>query len=87
MGLSLVGSGVEPTPALSDIPGMLREAANRLESGEDEMPCTFVWVTQYADGGIAVGAFGDAPSKCEVVGMLHLAAGTFGADAGDTERG
>lgn len=87
MGISLVGSGKTPSPALSDIPSMLRFAADRMESGEDEIPETFLWVTKYEDGQIIVGAFGRNPGKCEVVGMLTLAASRFTADEGDTERG
>ena len=87
MGIALVGSGKHPSPKLTDIPAMLRSAASRMEAGIDETPETFIWVTSYDDASINVGAFGENPSKAEVVGMLILASHKFDADEGDVTRG
>lgn len=83
MGIALVGSGKQPSPRLNDIPAMLRSAASRMEASIDEIPETFVWVTQYSDGSISVGAFGDGPNKFEMVGILTLAARLY--TPGNTE--
>lgn len=86
MGIALVGSGKQPSLRLNDIPAMLRSAASRMEAGIDEIPETFIWVTRYDDGSINIGAFGDAPTKCELVGLLTLASRKFDHTEGDTQR-
>jgi hypothetical protein len=87
MGLELVGSGKEPTPRLVDIVAMLRSYASRLEAGILAMPETLIYVNRYDDGEIIVGAFGENPSKCELVGMLTLAGSKFTTDPTDSVRG
>lgn len=74
MGVMLVKSGDEqPTPALTDIPGKLRQLADLYESGEEVLPAVFAWVVQHDDGSIGAGNFGGALSKLEFVGLMALA--------------
>lgn len=74
-----------PVVNLSDIPGRLRGLADDLADEADTR--TLVWVRYRGDGEVICGAFGDNPSKAEVVGILQLASQMFSADAGELERG
>jgi hypothetical protein len=65
---------------LRDIPGRLRMLADKFDANPDSVPRTFVWVQYSDDGEVTPGAFGDNPSKAEVVGILTLAAGMFTAE-------
>lgn len=85
------------TPALSvvrihettlrDIPGRLRMLAAEFEANPESVPRTFVWVQYSDDGEVTPGAFGDNPSKAELVGILTLAASIFTPEASEVERG
>lgn len=86
-----MGSDLKVVPftiktTLSDIPGKLRQLADEFDAAPETMPLTLMWVQYADDGSILVGAFGDNPSKAELVGILTLAARKFTADAGETKR-
>lgn len=88
MGIALVVHGDERGDApLSDIVGMLRKAADRIEQGLDPMPETLLWVGHYPDGEVSIGAFGVNPGKLQVVGMLALAQQRLTPQPGDAVRG
>lgn len=72
---------------LRDIPGRLRMLADEFDANPNSIPQTFVWVQYSEDGEVTPGAFGDNPSKAEVVGILTLAASLFSPDASETVRG
>ena len=72
--------------SLANIPGKLRQLADEMEI-ENAAPVTLVWVQQHDDGEITIGAFGDNPSKNEVVGMLVLASRLFTPESGYVKRG
>ena len=72
---------------LRDIPGRLRMLADQFDENPGSIPQTFVWVQYSDDGEVTPGAFGDNPSKAELVGILTLAAGMFTAESSETMRG
>ena len=72
---------------LRDIPGRLRMMADEFDANPGTIPRTFVWVQYSDEGEVTPGAFGDNPSKAEVVGILTLAAGLFTCEPTETERG
>lgn len=74
--------------SLRDIPGCLRKLADEIEAraGEENELLTLVYVKYTEDGSVQLGAFGDNPSKAEVVGLLTLAAGKLTAKPGELTR-
>lgn len=73
--------------SLRDIPAKLRQLADEFDEKLESIPRTMLWVQYLENGEVIVGCFGDGPNKCEVVGMLHLAAQHFTPEEGDVSRG
>lgn len=76
------------SPALTDIPGSLRQLANAYDDEPEDMPRSFLWVEYNDDGSIDLGCFGECPTnKAQVVGILALAQRRFNHEIGDLHRG
>lgn len=81
--LVLVGSGDEPTPLLSDIPGHLERAAKLLCDGTHRMPRTLFLVASYDDGSVTLRGFGEPANVFELKGVLAAASQLHHIDDGD----
>jgi hypothetical protein len=66
-----------PTSNLQDIPAMVERIAARMRSGDDQTPAKMLWVAQFEDGSITVGALGPCRSVAESIGILELAKSTL----------
>jgi hypothetical protein len=66
-----------PTGNLQDIPAMVERIAARIRSGDDATPVKMLWIAQFEDQTITVGALGTTRSVAEVIGLLELAKSTL----------
>jgi hypothetical protein len=66
-----------PTGNLQDIPGMVERIAARMRVGDDQTPSKMLWIAQFEDGSITVGALGACRSIAESIGILELGKATL----------
>lgn len=66
------GLRVVPTgkPNLNDIPGCLRNLADRIERGEVPCPRQMIAVGEHPEAGVDLWVWGDCPNKQQMVGLL-----------------
>jgi hypothetical protein len=61
-------------PPFTDIGGRLRRLADQIEDPENHQPRTVLTVIYQHDGTVTTRCFGDNPPRCEVLGLLQMAA-------------
>lgn len=60
-----------PVAKLNDVPGMLRRTADKMESGELEIPAMLIMVAA-TGGSVTCYGFGDSCNNAELVGLLEM---------------
>jgi hypothetical protein len=82
MGLVLVGNDTIASPALTNVPAMLRRMADDIESGKSPAPHSVLLVATHDDRETGLYLWGEYLNAYEVIGVLDLVKKRF-MDAGN----